>query len=312
MRAPTTRAHAGAVTRWLLGMDLQATSPAAPRYAQWVHAQGDGTTTLRALHVVEHIEQHYAVRLGLHPRGRLLSLTGDAARDKMVEAGFESCFASVDVLPGGAADEVLDEQRTQDQAVAIIVGRQGPVREGFPPRLGRVARHLLRHASGPVVVVPPELDLAQLDGPVVLATDLGPSSRAAATFARDRARQWGRPLQVVHVMPPIDGGLAFLPGQAPEATRRARYMQQRTALERWARELELGEVEVELPVGAAVEELLAVARRGSPLVVCGARRLSWVRRHLKASHATVLCSHAAVPVAVVPPGPEAEPPSTDA
>ncbi len=296
------------VTHWLVGMDLQATSAGALRYAAWVHEQGAGAVTLRALHVVEQLEQHYAVRLGLHPKERLLSLTTEAAQDTLRQAGLEQCFGEVDVVPGGAADEVLDQQRGRAQAVAIIVGRQGPVRDGFPPRLGRVARHLLRHASGPVVVVPPELDVARLDGPVVLATDLGPASVAAAKFAKERAEQWNRPLCVVHVVPPIDGGaLSFLPGQASEGARRARYLQKRTGLERWIREHELGEVDSELPVGNAVEQLLAVARRGSPLVVCGARRLSWVQRRLEASHATVLSSHAAVPVAVVPPPPAEQP-----
>lgn len=292
------------VTRWLVGMDLRATSAGALRYSAWLHAHGGEGVQLQALHVIEQLDQHYAIRLGLHPRGRLLALTREATRDVLRQAGVDRCFEEVDVLPGGDADEVLDEQVLDRGASGLVVGRQGPLREGFPPRLGRVARHLLRHASGPVIVVPPDLDETKLEGPIVLATDAGPSSVAAGQFAAARAREWGRPLRLVHVVSASDtGGLSFLPRPAEDGARQARFKAQRAAVERWAAELSLSDLDVEIDVrvGNAIDELLAIARLGSPLVVCGARRLSWVKRHLKASHATTLSSHAPVPVAVVPP-----------
>lgn len=290
------------VTRWLVGMDLRATSAGALRFSAWLRAHGGEGVELQALHVIEQLDQHYAIRLGLHPRGRLISLTREATRDVLRQAGVEECFSEVDVLPGGAADEVLDEQLLARGAAGLVVGRQGPLREGFPPRLGRVARHLLRHAAGPVIVVPPDLDESKLEGPIVLATDAGPSSVTAGRFAAERAREWGRPLRVVHVVSPMDtGGLSFLPRPAEDGARKARYAAQREAVERWVADLELGEVEIDVRVGSATDELLAIARLGSPLVVCGARRLSWLKRQLKASHASTLSSHAPVPVAVVPP-----------
>lgn len=290
------------VTRWLVGMDLRATSAGALRYSAWLHANGGEGVELQALHVIEQLDQHYAIRLGLHPRGRLISLTREATRDVLRHAGVDSCFHEVDVLPGGAADEVLDEQLLARGAAGLVVGRQGPLREGFPPRLGRVARRLLRHAAGPVIVVPPDLDESKLEGPIVVATDAGPSSVAAGRFAAERAREWGRPLRVVHVVSPGEtGGLSFLPRPAADGARQARFAAQREAVERWVADNDLGEVEIDVRVGTATDELLAIARLGSPLVVCGARRLSWIKRQLKASHATTLSSHAPVPVAVVPP-----------
>lgn len=298
------------VTRWLVGMDLRTTSAGALRYAAWLYEQaqhgqahGRSNVELQAVHVVEQLEQHYAVKLGLHPPTTLLSLTREAAREALHQAGVAACFHDVDAVPGGVADEVLDGLRADRGATALVVGRQGPLREGFPPRLGRVARHLLRHASGPVVVVPPDLEPARLIGPVVLATDLGPSSAAATRFAGERAREWGRPLLVVHVLPPPDVGLTFLPRDAQDGARSSRWQARRDEARRLveAQGWEGLEVELELPSGTAIDELLAIARRGSPLVVCGARRLSWVARQLRASHATSLSSHAPVPVAVVPP-----------
>jgi len=257
---------------------------------------------LHAIHVVEDIDQHHAIRLGLHSRTRLLSLTREATTAALRHAGIEGCFEKIDVLPGGAADPILDQQRAERGAEAVVIGRQGPLREGFPPRLGRVARRMLRHAEGPVIVVPPDLDEAILGGPIVLATDAGPSSVAAAHFAHARAKEWGRPLRVVHVLRPTDtGGLSFLPRSATDGARQVRYRQQKVALEKWVAEQGLGEVELDLRSGSSVDELLAVTREGSPLLVCGARRLSWVKRHLEASHATTLSSYAPVPVAVVPP-----------
>lgn len=289
-------------------MDLRATSAGALRYAAWLHEHGGPSVELQAVHVVEQLDQHYAVKLGLHSRGHLMSLTREATRVALRQAGVEGCFQEVDAVPGGAADEVLDAQLTDRGATGLIVGRQGPLREGFPPRLGRVARHLLRHAAGPVVVVPPDLESARLVGPIVLATDLGPSSAAAARFAGERAREWGRPLLVVHVLPPSDVGLTFLPREAQEGARSTRYHTAREQARRYIDEQGWDgvEVELELPAGAAIDELLAIARRGAPLVVCGARRLSWVARQLRASHATSLSSHAPVPVAVVPPDPTPE------
>ena len=139
------------------------------------------------------------------------------------------------------------------------------------------------------------------------------TDHAVAEDYRRRCREWQRPLRVVHVVSPMDtGGLSFLPRPAEEGARQARFQAQRAEVERWAEELGLAEgLELELDVraGSAIDELLAISRLGSPLVVCGARRLSWLERHLKASHATTLSSHAPVPVAVVPP--EADAPESN-
>src|SRR5690606_15597434 len=72
-----------------------------------------------------------------------------------------------------------------------------------------------------------DLQPSRLTGPVVLATDLGPSSAAAARFAGERAREWGRPLLVVHVLPAADTGLTFLPREAQEGARSARHQSKR-------------------------------------------------------------------------------------
>ncbi len=284
-------------------MDLRTSSAGALRYASWLHEHGGASVRLHATHVIEQIEQHYAIKLGLHSRAHLIELTTEAVHETLRDAGVEQCFEQVEVRGGGAADEVLDQKRAGLQAEGLVVGRQGPLREGFPPRLGPVARRLLRHAGGPVVVVPPDLDPSALHGPIVLATDLGPSSAAATRFAAARAREWERPLHVVHVLR-RDGGLSFLPRDTVKRAKAARRQEQREAAERWLADAGLVglAVELELPTGSAIEELLAVARQGSPLVVCGARRMSWVKRQLEASHAASLCAHAPVPVAVVPPG----------
>ncbi len=286
-------------------MDLRATSAGALRYASWLRRHGGDSLALHALHVVEQLDQHYAIKLGMYSRGHLLGLTTEATRAALQTALVEEYFDEVGVLPGGAAHEVLDEQLVGREATGLVVGRQGPLREGFPPRLGPVARRLLRHAGGPVVVVPPDLNPAVLTGSIVLATDLGPSSMAATRFAAARAREWGRPLRIVHVLRREGGGLSFLPRDAQDGARAQRRRAARETAEAWvaAQDFEGIDVQLELPVGSAVEELLAVTRRGSPLVVCGARRLSWARRRLEASHASSLCSHAPVPVAVVPPDP---------
>lgn len=296
------------MSRWLLGMDLRATSAGALRYAAWLRATGGDALSLDAVHVIEQLDQHYAVKLGLHSRGQLLELTAEATREALRSAGVDTCFDRVDTVPGGAADEVLDEQAQTRQATGLVVGRQGPLREGFPPRLGRVARRLLRHASGPVIVVPPDLEPSRLVGPVVLATDLGPSSAAASRFAVARAREWARPLHIVHALRD-EPGMSFLPRNALDGARAARRRALREAVERWASELPTAglDVKLETPVGPAIDALLAVAREGGPLVVCGARRLSWVKRRLEASHASTLSSHAPIPVAVVPPDPSDSP-----
>ena len=83
------------VTTWLVGMDLRATSAGALRYAAWLHEHGGQGLRLHALHVIEQLDQHYAIRLGLHPRGRLLSLTREATREVLVQAGVRSCFDEV-------------------------------------------------------------------------------------------------------------------------------------------------------------------------------------------------------------------------
>jgi nucleotide-binding universal stress UspA family protein len=166
------------------------------------------------------------------------------------------------------------------------------------PRLGQVARRILRGLGHPVIVVPPDLTQGWIDSrAVVVATDLRDDAVAAVRFAGRFAAEAGLDLVVVHVAPATS--VAFDSQQAvlhprDEAPPPA-------AVERWMTQHGLGQARVRVVRGDVVAAIVDVARQEhAALVVVGSRRLSRVEHLFTSSVGTDLARTCDRAVAIVP------------
>ena len=80
-------------------------------------------------------------------------------------------------------------------AVAVVTGSQGQAQSNKRP-LGGVADAVVRHAHGPVVVVPQRPP--RKDGPVTVGVDISEHCRPALQFAFDEAQRRRVPINLVH------------------------------------------------------------------------------------------------------------------
>lgn len=285
---------------WLLGLDLTPRSGGALQFARWLRGK------LRAPILGVHISELWIT--GLVPdegSAYLFALRSEAER-------------WLDTLDAGAAGSAVDEVKIFDDvdaegglaaaaagAPAIIVGRR-VAGEGTWVRLGRVTRRLLRSSPAPVVVVPPELATGTFSGPVLLASEIGEDSVAAARFAVSLARQLGRPLVCIHVGQPRweEARAAEVPIWE-ELRRKYRAAVQRQARE-WA-QVHCPDAELVVDYGDPQEQLTAAAARlGACLLVVGSHCPGLVERFFVGSTSSALAATAGCAVAVVPAHPRRE------
>ncbi len=221
--------------------------------------------------------------------------------DAEIEASsFRSAVIGRRIVTAGTPERGLADTLTTDPCDAIVIGR---IASGSSKarlfRLGRVARRLLRRLPRPVVVAPPDLGSNALGrGPLLLATDLGESSKAAAAFAARLGSELARDVVVVHA----DAGVDVLPSFLGEPIVMQRGPRRIPAdVDDWAKAAGLGGARTVLAEGDTVESMLSIAKReDAPLIVCGSRGMSTVDRIFASSTATDLARLADRPVVVVP------------
>ncbi len=276
--------------RWVIGLDLLPGSRGPLWVGVWLRSSSPPALCVAA-HVVE--------------GGASAEVVG-AARARLdgwiAEAGAAGVFDVSEVLAAANPERGLVDAMAAHQATGIVIGRWSRRAETSLVRLGRVARRLLRDLPGPVIVTPPDLEASQLDGPILLATDLAASSTTAARFAVTLAARLGRPLVAVHVEVPVSGVASDVPERDRPVLRAQEERLVRERAEAWAREHLPPGVEVVIEAGGVADRLLAVqAGLRAAMVVVGSRQLSLVARIFGSSLASGLAAVAPSPVAVVPP-----------
>lgn len=274
---------------WIVGLDLRDRSRGALAFAGWLGAPDEpvvGAYVLEAWsrpYIRDSVEADLAEAVA-----RTVRELGCRAPDRLVAEEAESAEAGLTRLADGAAGLLLG-RAASDPRRALL-------------RLGPIARKLLRELPSPVIVVPPSL-LRPADGPILLATDLGPATAQAVAFARALAERRGRPLELVHVgedyyddRDDVDHHPAWL--QARD-NYRAEVAQ---AAEQWAVAHGLGDLPRHVRHGDPVLEIAELAEaRDAVMVVVGSRRLGAAARLFLSSTASALAGLAPCPVAVVPP-----------
>jgi nucleotide-binding universal stress UspA family protein len=282
----------------MIGADLGVRGHGALEFAGWLcsHSRSEAQQQLGAVHVLD-------ARLGNLLRTDLHEQMTERTRQELCAALEQSkattCMTDAHVVEDISPETGILEVLASSEADALIIGRRAKRENHALVRLGRVARRLLRRLPRPVVVVPPDLDATAIgDGALVLASDLGTSSLAAARFARRVADELSRELVVVHVDLTFEMIPTFWgePAIVMPVTRRIPM-----DVDDWARSAGIEPVRTLLAEGGAIENVLDLGRaEHAPLIVCGSRQLDLLDRVFASSMASDLARLADRAVAVVP------------
>lgn len=287
---------------WLVGMDLSDHGQGALAYTRWLSGVLPEEESFVGVHVLEQDEMRQLLR---HHHLAEIEERAAAAVERVVEStGVAEILSERRVICGRTAERALAELAGRGGGVrALIIGRQARRGELRVVRLGRVARRIMRALPAPVVVVPPDLEPKLVgDGPIILAASTQADASGAVRFARDLARDLGRPLLVAHVVPGDETLTAeYVPTGAVSGFFRELREEHERDLAAWMRTHDLGDVAHHMSEGSVVDRLaeLALSKR-SPLVVCGSRGLGFGMRLFSSSVASDLAAACQVPVAVVP------------
>ncbi|WP_345314585.1 universal stress protein [Garicola koreensis] len=236
--------------------------------------------------------------------------TLDQARELLKDYPGEVTYQSEE---GDAAGVLVDKS---EDAQLVVLGARG--RGGFLGlMLGSVASSLPAHAQSPTVIVPknyqgPEVDEgpdqfapSEDSRPVVVGLDGSQQSRVAVLHAAQAAAERKVTLQLVMVLPPVEGALLWYPefsGRAAEATKTRQDELQETL------DAERAWVEGHFPdldVQASVEPgdpitVLREKSRSAQLTVAGTRGRGEFGSLVLGSVSRGLLVKAAGPVMVVP------------
>ena len=283
--------------RWIVGLDLLELSLGALRFASWLRRSAPAERP-SGVHV-----------LTPHPLRKSLANKSEEefqlwvhklAQEFVDEAGVAEELDGVALVEGESAEEGLLSALAAGRGEALIIGRKAASSDESIIRLGRVARRLLRQMPAPIVVVPPDLGRELPPGPIVFATDLGPSAESALRFAQELAETVGRELLLVHAyevhsalqsyVSPNAWGQATIEATAAAESSLAAYCDEH--------QLSVRSLAVRGPTAHGV--LATAAREKACMIVTGSRRLSLVDRIFTSSVGGDLAALASIPVAVVP------------
>jgi nucleotide-binding universal stress UspA family protein len=287
--------------KWLVGLDLRASSRGALHFAAWVASRArDQSVT--PIHVLEEEHLHYVLRY--RHLDEVMREARAAAEDAIVSEGAASRVGDVRIVQGLQADETLAEACVAEGAAALVVGRLAKTKGRPIVRLGRVARRLIRKLPVPLVVVPPDLREEDIGpGPVVALTSLEDDSVRACRFGRELATLLGRELHVLHVVPDPAAAASYgIPAEQIEHICAEVRERSRVETVAWLAKAGVAADGTTVRLGDRVEQALVYASelRAVALVV-GARQLPTAARTFLPSVGRELAASAPLAVAIVPP-----------
>ncbi len=271
--------------RFVVGVDVEREPHAALRLvAGLLGRRPHPALAVRAVHVLT--EEHLRVALRLH---HLAEVEAGARAAVAATLEREGVAAPVEVRQAIEAWEGLAAAVEDPGEDLLVVGRHaGKAGRGIV-RLGRVARNLVRLLPAPLVVVPHDLEEADVgSGPVVALTDLSAGSLIAVRLGGRLAGALGRALSVVRVAgfaeadPPADPG----------------------ALAAWLERAAVHADALQVAPGdpAAAREISLA--RAAPLLVVAAGPQGEIPGDGPAAVAIAIAASSPVPVVVVPATPE--------
>ena len=285
--------------RWLVGIDLKNSGAGAVEFARWLRARAP-TDTFTGAHVIDFDVRDLFARV---QDGAVDDGAPPYVDELLAPLRADPTFAEVGSITASSAEDGLVHVAQSKGDDVILIGRRKPVNEGAVFRLGRVARRLLRTLPAPVVVVPPDARRADfLDGPVLLATDMGENSDGAARFAVTVAEGLQMDTLVTSVASVPDELSLLTVHERWRAVVDETFESTRTRLAQWVQAHKLADARTSVVEGHIGPALLEVAKVASAsMIVVGSRGLSTFDRIMLSSVGTELAASAPIPVAVVPP-----------
>lgn len=276
--------------RWMIGVDLSGLSGGAVTYGRWMAQRASGDTFF-GVHVVENVEIE-------PPLTRNVAEHIERALGPVREEAF---FADLGTIPATAAEDGLIEAAQEKDCQGFILGRRTSDPTALV-RLGRVARIMLRKLPKPIIVVPPAMETSAIsDGPVLLATDLGPASDGAAKFAPVLAQSLGLDMLVTHVSRVPGSMQAIIPSEQWSNLVGRAETSSRELFDPWLEKHGLADARHSLVHGSPPAKILEVARvSGASMIVLGSRGLDGFDRIFLSSLASEIAAASNIPVAVVP------------
>ncbi len=207
------------------------------------------------------------------------------------------------VLSGNPADEIL-RQAKRTRADIVVLGSHGlsGIRKAF---FGSTTEQVLRHATMPVLAVPPSAHRWRAAEPathvarVVAPIDLAGEWHSDAVRAADIAQAFDAALLLVHVLVPIQTPPWLRPMGTPSELRRLEKAKRalervRTALFPDARATSA------VVVGNAADEIARLARGGETLVVMSLRGTAGVWGARRGAIAYHVLTRSSAPVLALP------------
>lgn len=287
--------------KWIVGLDLGQRTAGALQFVRWLAGKSGGERFV-GVHVLE--EEHLEIALRYHHLDEVLASARDGAEKELRAEGADALVRDVQVIQALDAAEALRDAVTSQGADGLVMGRAAPGGAGVRiVRLGRVARRVLRGATMPVTVVPPDVRADALgDGPIVALVRLDARSARTATFATALAARVGRPLALAYVIPPtVEQAAPYFPAELGEKIAAEQRARGEEALAAWIGSSALSPQLTAVLQGNPVDAALAFAEsHRSPLLIVGARPLHGVASIFATGTASVLASVAPLPVVVVP------------
>lgn len=229
--------------------------------------------------------------------------------EQMIEEAAERQLGALDaklqglphelLLERGGLSEVISEEIDRLGIDLLVVGTHG--REGFGRlMMGSIAEEIFRRANCPVLTVGPGVT-ARAPGEaefkeIVLATNFGPESRAAATYASSLAQEFQARLTLLNVVTEQMDSRMEPRLIVMDRINRLRELIPPDA-ELWCKP------ECVVEFGKGADQILTVAQeRNADLIVLGAKSPAWpsgAATHVAASTAHTVVSHASCPVMTV-------------
>jgi nucleotide-binding universal stress UspA family protein len=287
-----------------LGLDLRPQTTGAITYAQWM-CETAGLHASGHVHPIHVIEPDVMVELIRHSdEDTIHGAFRQRGKTVLDELGHSAHFHPPDVF-GGDAVEVLEDRTRATGSTALLISRRGGSGDKFAfPRLGSVARRLLRRLKVPIIVAPPDLLASHVgDGPVLVAVDFEEGSARAVAWAKQVADTLGRGVVLVHMaeMPDQLGYAGFIQSERWETLATEILDRGRERMAQFIRAHAIDGVESAVVRGPVLPGLIDyAAARKACLIVCGSGHHGVLHRIVVPSIASETAALSSLPVAVVP------------
>lgn len=287
-----------------LGLDLRPQTTGAVQYALWLCASAN---LKPAGHVfpVHVIEPEAMVELIRHADEATILGAFEQRGKEILEELAHGAHLHAPKVVGGDAVELLEDLARENGSTALIISRRAKSDAVLAfPRLGSIARRILRRLKLPIIVAPPELlPSAVGEGPVVVAVDFREGCKRAIDWAQAFADTINRPLRLAHFadMPDQIGYAGVLQADRWDELSTEILDNAKQRMAKFVEGYGLGGVETVVMRGPVLPALSDYADTAKAcLLVTGSGHHGLLHRVIVPSVASETAAFSTVPVAVVP------------